>query len=172
MKITKTERNISALILIPVLTILILFKFPGIIGASDAVIGSGATESEINRGELLFMETASPQNINIGETAGVNYQVSENYEILLIRNVVDSRQENNTREFGIRDINNQETIWINEDSIVQRSKLSIPFAGYIVQFTNTVIGRILLIGMPLTVIVYYEIGQISESIEAGEIKWR
>lgn len=165
MDITERERNISAAVLITVLTISMLYQFPNLIGASNAFIGSGAPESDVSKGELVFMENKQSELVQTGDLASFSYELSESEDIILVRTVIDQRYNDGVRELNIRNLEGQGTIWVPDERALRTNRLSIPFAGYIIEYSNTLPGLIALIVLPLSVLLYYEVEQITSELD-------
>lgn len=165
MEVTERERDISAAILLTVLSVSILYQFPGLIGASNSFIGSGAQESDVPRGELVFMQNTRPDQAEIGDLISFRYEINSEDSIVLVRTVIDERYEDDVRELNVRDPEGQGTIWISENSVLREERLRLPFLGNIILYLNSFVGILILIVAPLSVIVYYELEQIEDELD-------
>lgn len=142
-------------VLLAGLTIISVSTLP--IGYKVLAVQSGSMEPALKVGSLIVVKkTNSYQKGEIITYRNKNNSQTTTHRLVEIKNgeFVTKGDANNANDSGL----------INQDFIVGKVILAIPFLGYPISFAKTMPGLITLIIIPSTIIVYSEVLNIKSEI--------
>lgn len=148
--------------------IVIIFAFLAIsakfsfFGIRMLVVKSGSMEPTIKTGSLVVDKSAG--EYAIGDI--VTYKGRENLSETTTHRIIDKENQENIELFTTQgDANGSpDSEKVTQDRILGKVIFKIPYMGYVVAFTRTLPGLIILIVIPATIIIYDEIGNIKKEI--------
>jgi len=148
--------------------IVIIFAFLAIsakfsfFGIRMLVVKSGSMEPTIKTGSLVIDKTESIYKI--GDI--VTFKNREKPTETTTHRITNKEIQGNINLFTTRgDANdNPDSIKINQNQIIGKVIFKIPYLGYVVAFSRTWPGVIILIIIPATIIIYDEVNNIKKEL--------
>ena len=128
------------------------------------IVKSGSMEPALKTGSIVFI---MPRNsYSVGDV--VTFGEDSKNAIPTTHRLVATRTEGNTSYFNTKGDANatQDPEEITQANIIGKVVFTIPFAGYILDFARQPWGFALLIGIPATLVVLYELIGIIEEVRA------
>ena len=155
--------TLLAIVVVGVVTFLLASRF-GILNPLEIkIVRSGSMEPAIHTGSIVLIKPATTYNVGDVITFGKDTRTS----VPTTHRIVSTRTENGTAYFNTKgdaneDVDGAETPL---NKVIGQVIFTVPYVGYILAFAKTSFGFALLIGIPATLIICYEIISI-----VGEIK--
>lgn len=126
------------------------------------IVQSGSMEPTIKTGALALIKPESSYKVGDIITFGKDTKTEVPTTHRIIRDRVedgvllyttkgDANEDNDTRE-------------IRKDEIIGKTILSVPFLGYIMDFTKKPLGFVLIVGLPALYIIYDEVVKIVREV--------
>lgn len=149
-----------ALVVIAVVVLVGVFAvqaFPQVVGADQSyVVLSGSMEPEISTGDVVIVEDVPPSSIEAGDV--VTYWRSGD-ETPTTHRVLAIQETEEGRQFVTKGDANEDPDpgTVSASALVGRVTFVIPYAGYVVNFANTRIGQLTLVGIPFGILVITEV---------------
>lgn len=151
-----------------VYAIVLIFAFLAItakfsfFGIQLLVVKSGSMEPTIKTGSIVIDK--SNEDYQIGEI--ITFKDREKPTETTTHRIVDKEIQGNIELFTTQgDANGTpDSEKVIQDRILGKVIFKIPYMGYVVAFTRTLPGLIILIVIPATIIIYDEIGNIKKEI--------
>ncbi len=149
--------------------IVIIFAFLAIsakfsfFGIRMLVVKSGSMEPAIKTGSLVIDKSKSEYQ----EGDIVTFKNRENPNETTTHRIVGIETQNDIKLFTTQgDANGSpDSEKVTQDRILGKVVIDVPVLGYIVAFSRTVPGLIILIVIPATIIIYDEINKIKEEVK-------
>jgi len=131
-------------------------------GVKLLVVKSGSMEPTIKTGSLVIDK--SKDNYQIGDV--VTYKGRENSQETTTHRIVDLEYQGNIILYTTQgDANGSpDSEKVTQDRIMGKVMIAVPYFGYVVAFTRTLPGLIILIVIPATIIIYDEVNNIKKEI--------
>lgn len=144
------------LIFVAGFTAMTAFNLPG--NYKMFVVMSGSMEPKIKTGSIVVVK---PQK-EYQEGEIVTFNDSNKPNLSVTHRIFSVKEENNTTVFTTKgDANNSPDInEIRKGQILGKEILAIPYIGYVINFTKTQTGLILVIVIPAVIIIYNELMNI------------
>lgn len=145
---------------------------PGVIGAEESyVVLSGSMEPEISPGDAVVVKSVDPANVEAGDV--ITYKRASDAKPVTHR-VVEVLQQDGERVFRTQGDANEDPdpSTVPASSLVGEVWFTIPLVGHVVLFADTVLGRVVLVGLPLLALAVSELYNFlaadEESEDAGD----
>ena len=125
-------------------------------------VQSGSMEPAISRGSVVI--TKPPRAYQIGDV--ITFRDIDNSKYLVTHRISAIEKLEEERLFITKGDANQDTDnqRVNKELVVGKVILTLPFIGYAVSFARTIVGLMLLVVIPATIIVYSEAIAIKREI--------
>lgn len=151
------------IVFVAVILLTIVIAVPGILGADETyVVRSGSMAPSINAGDVVVVKSVTATNIDRGDI--VTYQraskdtAGQNTKRITHRVVAINRTADGLRFYTKGDANEErDSQPVAPSQIIGGVWFHIPLVGWVVAFTNTTIGRILLLVVPGLLLVINEV---------------
>ncbi|MBC5792899.1 MAG: signal peptidase I [Nanohaloarchaea archaeon] len=132
--------------------------FPFLLGASKTfVVTSGSMEPGIPTGSVIWVSDTPPSEIRQGDVITFN-QGSGN---TVTHRVVNVTEEENPRFKTKGDANTEpDPGYVEPNQLVGKVNFSVPYLGYIAEWTGSSIGLILLVVIPALGIIGLELSEL------------
>jgi signal peptidase len=130
---------------------------PGVIGAEESyVVLSGSMEPEISPGDAVVVQSVDPASVEAGDV--ITYKRGSDAEPVTHR-VVEVVQQDGERAFRTQGDANEDPdpSPVAAETLVGEVWFTIPLVGHVVLFANTVLGRVVLVGLPLLALAVSEL---------------
>jgi signal peptidase len=130
---------------------------PGVVGAEESyVVLSGSMEPEISPGDAVVVKSVDPADVESGDV--ITYKRASDAKPVTHR-VVEVQQQNGERVFRTQGDANEDPdpSTVPASSVVGEVWFSIPLVGHVVLFADTVLGRVVLVGLPLLALAVSEL---------------
>lgn len=150
---------------ISIATPFLLFYAPQLIGANDAlIVMSGSMEPEIPTGAVIFVEDPDPDSIERGEVITFRHTMSQQpgQVSLTTHRVIDVRGEYPNLEFKTKGDANEDPDpgWVNQANVYGEYMFTVPMMGYLLSWTKSFQGLLLLILVPSTLLIVSELKKV------------
>lgn len=134
-------------------------RIPSILGHSPMSVLSGSMSPMIEPGDMIIIKKPKIEDIEVGDV--ITYSVGEN--TFVTHRVIGILKENKEIRFQTQgDANNtMDQTSITPENIVGIFAFRIPKGGYIASFIRRPIGIILLILLPIALLIFNELKNIS-----------
>ena len=156
---TTVLRVSGLLVLAVVLLPFVVFAVPQLIGAQQSfVVASSSMSPTINAGDVVLVNDVSPQTIKRGDIVTFQEQAGGETSYVTHR-VVKVVSQNDRPAFRTKgDANeNVDPGVVPAQNLVGRVTLTIPYLGQAIAFAQTTLGRALLVGVPVTLLILGEL---------------
>lgn len=152
---------ILALLAVAALSALSLFPIPGHVEMK--IVQSGSMEPAIHTGSIVVIQPANEYGVGDVITFGEDTKV----QVPTTHRITSVRLEGNTTYFTTKGDANEEadTNEVAKGDVIGRVLFSVPYLGYLIDFSKKPIGFILLIVIPAILIILYELLGIYEEIK-------
>lgn len=152
--------------LLPFLTFFLFQNF----GAIDSfIVRSGSMEPAIETGSITFTKPKNPDTIEEGDI--ITFRKDKNTQRFTTHRVIDIQQsDSGDLSFKTKGDNNEspDAGRVEEDDIVGENILSVPFIGYLINWSSSLIGLTVLIFIPAIIIISMEINKIARNADLFE----
>lgn len=172
-------RVVGLLVLVVAVAPFVLYAVPAAAGAQGSyVVLSGSMEPTIGTGDVVFVYAADPHSLQVGDVITFN---RDGTRTPITHRVIDIEQwDGDPSGLAFQTMGDA-----NEDAdaslvpgsavigvvpqatlpVLGETALRAPKMGYVIQFTNTDLGFVLLVGVPLGLLVLNEVWSIVSSPE-------
>jgi len=141
-----------------------LSKFDSPLGIKIFSVTSGSMEPKIKTGSVVFVKSQNEyKNDDV-----ITFYGSKSAQTITHRIVETKIDENNQNKiFVTKGDKNEENDFdeISQSKVLGKVFFAIPFLGYLVSFSQTQIGFVILIIIPATILVYSEILNIKTEVK-------
>jgi len=129
-------------------------------GFKVLVVKSGSMEPTIKTGSIVVSKLFSDYNVNDIITYKNNDQTSET----TTHRIIQKKYQENVYNFLTQgDANNSpDSSFINQNRIIGKVVISVPYLGYVTSFVRTLPGLIIIIIIPSIIIIYEEMKKIHQ----------
>jgi signal peptidase len=119
-------------------------ELPSFLGVTPLIVLSGSMEPKIHEGELIFSTDISPEDVREEMVISFFDPLSTTGTIVTHKVVEIIENEDGTRSFRTRGINNNanDSALVPEKNLVGRYRFGIPLAGYVAMFMQSTTGLI------------------------------
>lgn len=151
----------GVVVLLLIVVPFVIHAVPELVGAEHSfVVLSGSMMPAINPGDSVIVEQRDPSTIQEGDV--ITFTQSGN-ELPTTHRVIGVEQRNDGLVFQTKgDANDDpDPTAVPESNLLGAVLLTIPFIGYVIQFANTPLGFVVLVGVPLGVLAITEIRSLS-----------
>lgn len=150
-QIGQAGRVLALLVLIAVIAPFVVFAVPQVVGADEGfVVLSGSMEPALTPGDVVIVDASAP--IRIGDV--ITYRTSA--EAVPRTHRVISISDGGYETKG--DANeNADPVVIPFESVLGRVTLTIPLVGHVILWTNTPLGYVSLVVVPLVLLALNEL---------------
>jgi len=160
---TKNYWNIITYIIYAIVIIFAILAISAkfsLFGIRLLVVKSGSMEPAIKTGSLVI-DKKMPE-YRLGDI--ITFNDHENQKETTTHRIVDIDTQGGSNLFITQgDTNNSpDSVKITSDQILGKVRFTIPYFGYVVAFTRTWPGVVILIIIPATIIIYDEINNIKK----------
>lgn len=141
-----------------------VYAVPGVVGADHSfVVLSGSMEPEISPGDVVIVQETDATAVESGDV--VTY-VRDEEGTPVTHRVIGIEERNGHVAFETKGDANPEpdSGLVPGENLIGTVTLTIPYIGYIIQFTNTPEGFALLVGLPIGLLVLSEVWRFVRSI--------
>jgi signal peptidase len=138
---------------------------PGAIGAEESyVVLSGSMEPEISPGDAVVVQSVDPTSVEAGDV--ITYKRGSDAKPVTHR-VVEVVQQDGDLAFRTKGDANEDPdpSPVAAENLVGQVWFTIPLVGHVVLFANTVLGRVVLVGLPLLALA---VSELYEFFVAGD----
>jgi signal peptidase len=146
---------VAALLAVLVLVLALLAgALPAALGYEALVVLSGSMEPTIGVGSLAVVQPARPQELSVGDV--ITYRSHERPNELITHRLVDIGLDDRGRlRFSTKgDANNTvDQVTVDQNAVLGRVALTMPKAGYLVDFARRPEGKIALVVVPALLLV-------------------
>lgn len=156
--------NLMAIVIVVIFALLLIASKFNFSGLQFLVVKSGSMAPTIKTGAFVAIKKSADYQIN----DIINFKNKTNLTETTTHRIINTETDEANQTFYITkgDANNTEDNQkITPDLINGKVVLDVPYLGYLVAFTQTGLGLILLIIIPATIIVYEEINTIRKEIK-------
>lgn len=147
------------LLIVVMLMTLSIGILPSLLGCRFEAIRSGSMSPAIDTGSLAVTLPVNPYSIDIGDV--IAYHPPSNPDTVVIHRVagIDNGSPLSFRTKG--DANNSfDSYLLPAESVVGQVKYNIPWIGYLVGFTRSFFGFMILLAIPGVIILYSELNKL------------
>lgn len=157
-KIIKITGNVFVVFIFLIALLMIFSRF-NFTGVRVLAVKSGSMSPTIFVGSTIFDFPAS--TYDIGDI--ITFRAQGQKELITHR-IVDINQMEDMNYFRTEGDANEvpDSYLVPQNGIIGKVRFSIPLLGYITEFSKTIVGLVLLIIIPATIIVYEEISKIKK----------
>ena len=123
-------------------------------------VESGSMKPTLNVGDLILTKTQS--EYLIGDVVTFDGGSDNGKRIIITHRIVGEEDIQNVKFFVTKgDFNSVEDVnKLSKESIIGKLTFKVPLIGYVITFARTVLGFIILLVIPSTIIIYEEIKNI------------
>lgn len=153
-----TGKILSISVLLLILTPFLVFAIPHYTPWFNSyIVTSGSMEPNIPTGSAIVVREVQAEQVENGEI--ITFSDSGGQQATTTHRVVDIRERDGDIEFKTKGDANEESdpSWVNEDDLVGRVDLTIPFLGKAIVAINTGYGYVLLILIPSLILIAQEL---------------
>lgn len=165
-KALKLASNVVLAVMIVVVVALVLFVVKGKIdgdgvprlaGRQVYVVLSGSMSPVFNTGSVVAVKPVSPGELREGDI--ITFKDPEDAGRIITHRVVEVREGGRGRSFVTRgDANNApDARPVPEENVIGRMELSVPYAGYLLDFVKSKKGLLFLIVIPGAIFIVSEL---------------
>lgn len=131
------------------------------------IVLSESMSPNINMGDVVITAPTQPEEIRIGDVITFKQSTVADPERCVTHRVVNITTENDTIQFQTKgDANNgPDMMPVDSSDLIGKIAFSIPFIGFLPYYVKTPIGFILMIIMPGSLLITYEIRNILRKIK-------
>jgi len=160
-KIIKYLIRTVYLLLVIVLLVVIFSFLPIESNYKLLVVKSGSMEPRIHTGSLILIKP-----VNEYKVGDVVTRTTEEKTVTITHRIIEKEEIDGNKMFLTKgDANNvSDGEKINQESIIGKVFLNIPYFGYLINFVKTTQGLILIVVIPSVIVVYEEILKIRDEI--------
>lgn len=175
-------RVLGLLVLVLAVAPFVLYAVPAAAGAQGSyVVLSGSMEPAIGTGDVVFVYAADPQSVQVGDVVTFNRdgtrtpithrvigieQWDGDPTGLALQTMGDANEDADASLVpgsAVIGVVPQATLPLLGETVLRAPKM-----GYVIQFTNTDLGFVLLVGIPLAALVLNEVWTIATRPETPE----
>jgi signal peptidase len=163
MRSRRLVHAVGIVVLVAIVVPFFVYAFPQIIGAEQSfVVVSGSMAPAIGAGDVVVVGDSDPATIREGDV--ITFVRAEE-EAPTTHRVVDIHQRDDRLAFETKgDANeNVDPELVPESNVIGAVVLTIPYIGYVIQFVNTPVGFLLLLGLPLGLLVVAEVWSLANA---------
>lgn len=133
---------------------------------------SESMSPNINMGSVVIVASAQPKEIQIGDIITFKQSTVTDPERCVTHRVINITKENDTIQFQTKgDANNGPDMKLVDSSdLIGKVAFSLAYLGYIPHYIKTPIGFVLMIIMPGSLLITYEIRNILRKIKKKDEK--
>jgi signal peptidase len=133
-------------------------EVPSFLGVTPLIVLSGSMEPKIHEGELIFSTDISPEDVREEMVISFFDPLSTTGTIVTHKVVEIIENEDGTRSFRTRGINNNanDSALVPEKNLVGRYRFGIPLAGYVAMFMQSTPGLVVCVAVPLVLFIGYD----------------
>jgi signal peptidase len=133
-------------------------EVPSFLGVTPLIVLSGSMEPKIHEGELIFSTDISPEDVREEMVISFFDTLSTTGTIVTHKVVEIIENEDGTRSFRTRGINNSsnDSALVPEKNLVGRYRFGIPLAGYVAMFMQSTPGLVVCVAVPLVLFIGYD----------------
>jgi signal peptidase len=139
----------SALALLVLIVVLLAGTVPALFGAESFVVYTGSMQPAINVGDLVVVRPTSADQLRDGDV--ITYRTTLNPDILVTHRIVGTGTDNQGgRTFLTKGdaSDSVDTVPVASGAVLGKVAYNIPWIGYLVEFSRTAQGKLVLIGVP------------------------
>ncbi len=162
---------VAGVILLALIVLLLAATGPSLLGFESFVVLSGSMEPAIHVGDVAVVQPARATDLKVGDI--VTYRTPQQPDVVVTHRVVGiSTDDQGKLQFQTRgDANNvPDQVAVDQGAVLGRVAYAIPRAGYLVNFSKSNEGKLLLIAVPgLLLLVDYareRVGRRKRSVMA------
>jgi signal peptidase len=133
-------------------------EVPSVLGRTPLIVLSGSMEPEISSGDLVICSNVDAANVAVGDVIAFIDPASSSSNVLTHR-VVEVVNDGGSIQFKTQgDANNAaDSSLVPAENLVGTFQASIPAAGNVAMFFQTVPGVILCVVVPIVILVAYDV---------------
>ena len=134
---------------------------PSLFGYRPLVVTSGSMEPTLKTGDAIVLKRTDPAELKVNDIVTYKPPGSKS-DRLITHRVVSVSEAGGQYLFETKGDNNPKVdSWtVTSDGVVGTMAYRVPFAGYILEFGDSTIGRIVTIGIPLVLILFQELRRV------------
>ena len=170
-----TPTRVAGLLLLAVVLLpFIVFAVPQLIGAQQSfVVASSSMSPAINAGDAVVVEAVPPGAIETG-TVITFRETGGGERTFTTHRVIEVVERNGNPAFRTQGDANEDPDpgTVPASDVVGRVTLVIPFLGRVVAFAQSTLGRVLLIGVPVTLLIASEVWDLFGAYRADQDRAR
>ena len=146
----KIWKIVSTIILIVLIALVATMVLPRVFGIKPLVVLSGSMEPKFHVGSLLYVEKASPDDVEVGDA--ITFYLGDSDTVVTHRIVVKD-QTNQT--FTTKGDANEENDGapVPYSNLIGKAIFSIPYLGFLAAYLTTRTGTIVLITAIIVVLI-------------------
>lgn len=166
--VKKVFQALATLILVAVILVAIGIILAPRFGWQIAAVYSGSMEPAITVGSLVVVQPVAPQTIKEGDV--ITYAPPTDTSLRVTHRVIEVVEDEYGLMFRTKGDANEDldAYGVPAQNVAGRVWLSVPYAGYVMDFIQKPIGLGLLLGVPAAIIIGMELGNIYKAIR----EWR
>ncbi len=142
-------RVVAAIALFAVLAIVLAGVLPTYFGAESFTVYSGSMEPTIHVGALAVVRPAKVSELHAGDV--ITYRLPTQPGVIVTHRLiaVEKGEDGRIRFRTKGDANRvEDLVLVDQTAVLGRVVYSVPYAGYLVEFSKSARGRLLLVGLP------------------------
>lgn len=153
------EALATVLLLLAILVAVGMFVSPQVGWHIDTVYG-GSMEPAIKLGSLAVIQPVDPQDVKVGDA--ITYRSGTESNTVTTHRVIEVANNDGSLVFRTQGDANEDPdpYTVPAENVVGRVWISVPYAGYAMDFVKKPLGFGLLIGIPAAIIIGIELRNI------------
>lgn len=167
MNLRQVAHGLGLLVLVAVVAPFVIYAVPAVVGAEHSfVVLSGSMEPALSPGDAVVVDETDPADIEEGDV--ITFARSSG-DTAVTHRVVDVREEDGRPVFETKGDANDDPDRqpVPAENVVGSVALTIPMIGHVVQFTNTPLGFVALVLLPLGLLAATEAWSFAREAGVG-----
>ncbi|MFD1562855.1 signal peptidase I [Haloarchaeobius amylolyticus] len=155
-------KTVALLALLVLIVPFVIYAVPGAVGADHSfVVLSGSMSPTIETGDVVIVDETDPATIQEGDV--ITFAQSDG-ETPTTHRVVDVQHRDGQVAFETKGDANEEPdpAPVPSSNVLGTVLFTIPYIGYVIQFANTTLGFVLLVGLPMGALAVSEAWQFAK----------
>jgi signal peptidase len=141
-------RGVFGTVVAAVVVLIMATLLPQIVGMQSYVVYSGSMEPSIRTGDAVVVRPITAQELGVGDV--ITYRAPDKPNEFITHRIIEVRGTTSELSYLTKGDANS-TLDLDEvraDRVVGKVVYPVPFAGYLLHFSNTPAGRLLLVAVP------------------------
>lgn len=160
---------VGALLISSILAALLVFlctSLPALMGYKTMVVTGGSMAPSILAGDAIIMRSASPGSVQAGDV--ITFSNGEGQGLITHRVMAIKEIQGTTYYQTKGDLNDSPDPDLTPaEAVYGKAALTLPKAGYLLRFTATPLGKAMVLGIPLLILVTMEVWELFQARKAS-----